>query len=153
MIDSLSYLTPLMFYQIDVMWISGTVPTIPWCPRTQYGNKVFKPANTVFGTNGEWGNGKWVNSRRATLSCVQAALWMVQSISPSVHPSVCLSITHFSLCSHHRVTTKFSLVITNVRSGAHAKGPGQRSKVKVTEVNTQLSRFGTITLVWIHIWL
>ena len=27
-----------------------------------------------------------------------------------------------------------------------------RSKVKVTEVNTQLNRFRTVTLVWIHIW-
>ena len=27
-----------------------------------------------------------------------------------------------------------------------------RSKVKVTEVNTQLSRFRTVTPVWIHIW-
>ena len=32
------------------------------------------------------------------------------------------------------------------------KGQGQRSKVKVTEVNTQLSRFRTLTQVWIHIW-
>ena len=29
---------------------------------------------------------------------------------------------------------------------------GQRSKVKVTDVNTQLSRFRTLTPVWIHIW-
>ena len=27
-----------------------------------------------------------------------------------------------------------------------------RSKVKVTEVNTQLSRFWTVTPVWIHMW-
>ena len=38
------------------------------------------------------------------------------------------------------------------RSDVHAKGQGQRSKVKVTEVNTQLSRFRTQTSVWIHIW-
>ena len=47
---------------------------------------------------------------------------------------------------------KFSGVITNDKSDAHAKGQGQRSKVKVTEVNTQLSCFRTITPVWIHIW-
>ena len=47
---------------------------------------------------------------------------------------------------------KFSGVITNDRSDVHAKGQGQRSKVKVTEVNTQLSRFRTVTPVWIHIW-
>ena len=34
----------------------------------------------------------------------------------------------------------------------HAKGQGQRSEVKVTEVNTQLSCFRTVTPVWIHIW-
>ena len=47
---------------------------------------------------------------------------------------------------------KFSGVITMVKSDVHAKGQGQRSKVKVTEVNTQLSRFRTLTPVWIHIW-
>ena len=47
---------------------------------------------------------------------------------------------------------KFSGVITMVRSYVHAIGQGQRSKVKVTEVNTQLSRFWTLTPVWIHIW-
>ena len=78
----------------------------------------------------------------------QAALWMVQS----VRLSVCSSVTAFWLCSHHRIIMKFSGVITNDRSGVHAKGQGQRSKVKVTEVNTQLSRFRTVTPVWIHIW-
>ena len=42
--------------------------------------------------------------------------------------------------------------ITIDRSDVHAKGQGQRSKVKVTEFNTQLSRFQTVTPVWIHIW-
>ena len=45
-------------------------------------------------------------------------------------PSVCLSV-----------------IITMVRSDVHAKGQGQRSKVKVTEVNTQLSCFRTLTPV------
>ena len=40
------------------------------------------------------------------------------------------------LCSHHRIVMKFSGVITNDKSDVHAKGHGQRSKVKVTEVNT-----------------
>ena len=58
-----------------------------------------------------------------------------------------------SLCSHHCVV-KFSGVITKDRSDVHAKGQGQRSKVKVkvTEVKTQLSHFRTLTPVWIHIW-
>ena len=72
--------------------------------------------------------------------------------SPSVRPSLCLSVTPFSPCSHHRIIMKFSGVITMVRSDVHAKGQGQRSKVKVTEVNTQLSRFRTLTPVWIHNW-
>ena len=71
---------------------------------------------------------------------------------PSVCPSVCPSVTPFWLCSHHRIIMKFSGVITNDRSDVHEKGQGQRSKVKVTEVNTQLSRFRTVTPVWIHIW-
>ena len=81
-------------------------------------------------------------------SCDQAALQMVFSVRLSVR----LSVTPFSPCSHHRIIMKFSGVITMVKSDVHAKGQGQRSKVKVTEVNTQLSRFRTLTPVWIHIW-
>ena len=93
---------------------------------------------------------------RNIFSCDQAAIWLVQSVRLSVclsvRPSVCLSVTPFSPCSHHRIIMKFSGVITMVKSDVHAKGQGQRSKVKVTEVNTQLSRFRTLTPVWIHIW-
>ena len=85
-------------------------------------------------------------------SCDQAALQMVFSVCLSVCPSVCPSVTPFSPCSHHRIIMKFSGVITMVKSDVHAKSQGQRSKVKVTEVNTQLSRFRTLTPVWIHIW-
>ena len=101
----------------------------------------------------------WVHISSASspvFSCDQAALWMVQSVRPSVCPSVCpsvrLSVTPFWLCSHHRIIMKFSGVITSDRSDVHAKGQGQRSKVKVTEVTTQLNRFRTVTPVWIHIW-
>ena len=68
--------------------------------------------------------------------------------------SVCLSVpvTPFPLCSHYGIIMKFSGVITNDRSGVYAKVQGQRSKVKVTEVKTQISCFGTITPVWFHIW-
>ena len=92
-----------------------------------------------------------VNYVRATsfiFSCDQAALWMVFS----VRRSVCLSITTFWLCSHNRIVMKFSGAITNDKSDVHAKGQGQRSKVKVTEVMTPFSRFRTVTPVWIHIW-
>ena len=71
---------------------------------------------------------------------------------PSVRQSVRLSVTPFWLCSHHRIIMKFSGVITNDQRKVHAKGQGQRSKVKVTEVTTQLNRFRTVTPVWIHIW-
>ena len=71
---------------------------------------------------------------------------------PSVRLSVCPSVTPFWLCSHHRIIMKFSGVITNDQSKVHAKGQGQRSKVKVTEVTTHLNRFRTVTRVWIHIW-
>ena len=92
------------------------------------------------------------NSIVPLFSCDQAALWMVFSVRLSVCLSVCLSVTPFWLCSHHRIIMKFSGVITNDKSDVHAKGQGQRSKVKVTEVNTQLNRFRTVTPLWIYIW-
>ena len=78
-------------------------------------------------------------------SCDQAALWMVFS----VRLSICPSVTPFWLCSHHRIIMKFSGVFTKDQGKAHAKGHGQRSKIKVTN---QLNRFRTVTPVWIHIW-
>ena len=74
------------------------------------------------------------------------------SIYGSVRPSVRLSVTPFWLCSHHHIIMKFSGGITNDRSDVRAKGQGQKSKVKVTEVNTHFSRFQTVTPLWIHIW-
>ena len=64
------------------------------------------------------------------------------------HPSV----TPFSLCPHHRIIMKFSGGITNDQGKVHAKGQGQRSKVKVTEGTTQLNHFRPVTSVWIHLW-
>ena len=82
--------------------------------------------------------------------------WYFPSVCPSVCLSVCPSVrpsvTPFWLCSHHGIIMKFSGVITNDRSDVHAKGQGQRSKVKVTEVTTQLYRFRTVTPVLIHVW-
>ena len=89
-------------------------------------------------------------------SCDQAALQMVFSVCLSVRPCVCLSVcpsvTPFWLCSLHRIIMKFSGVITSDRSDVLAKVQGQRSKIKVTEVTTQLYRFRTVTPVWIHVW-
>ena len=73
------------------------------------------------------------------------------SVRLSFRPSVCLPVTPFLLCSHHRIIMKFYQVITNDRNNVHAKGQGKMSKVKVTEVKTQLSRFQTETPLWIHI--
>ena len=71
----------------------------------------------------------------------------------SVRMSVCPSVCHtFSLCYPHHIIMKFSGVITKDQSKVHPKGQGQRSKVKVTEVKTQLNGFWTVTPVWIHIW-
>ena len=78
--------------------------------------------------------------------------------SPSVCPSVCLSVRRLSVCHtfltmfpssyHHEIFRSYY----QWQSDVHAKGQSQRSKVKVTEVTTQLSRFRTVTPVWIHIW-
>ena len=78
--------------------------------------------------------------------------WYFLSVCLSVCLSVRLSVTPFWLCSHHRIIMKFSGVITTDQGNVHAKGQGQRSKVKVTEVTTQLRRFRTVTPVWINIW-
>ena len=78
--------------------------------------------------------------------------WFSPSVRLSVCLSVCLSVTPFWLCYPHRIIMKFSGVITKDQGKVHAKGQGQRSKVKVTEVTTQLNRFRTVTPVWIHIW-
>ena len=86
-------------------------------------------------------------------SCDQAALRTLQSVRLSARPSVCLSVCDtFSPCSCHCIITKFSELITIGKSDVHAKGQGQRSKVKVTEVLTPLSRFWTVTPVGMHIW-
>ena len=77
-------------------------------------------------------------------SCDQAAVWMVLS--------VCLSITPFWLCCHHCIIMKFSGVTTNYKTAVHAKGHGQRPKVKVTEVRTQFIPFWIVTPVCFFIW-
>ena len=75
--------------------------------------------------------------------------WMGYSFTDLGAEGVVVLWTPCSPCSHHRIIMKFSGVITNDKSDVHAKGQGQRSKVKVT---TQLNRFRTVTPVWIHIW-
>ena len=72
-------------------------------------------------------------------SCDQAAIWLVQSVHLSVRPSVCLSVTPFSPCSHHRIIMKFSGEITNDKSNVHAKGQGQRSRSQRSTPNLTVS--------------
>ena len=91
-------------------------------------------------------------SKSMIFSCDQAAYRTLLSVCLSVRPSV----TPFSLCSHHRIITKFSGVFTIGRRDVHAKG--QRSKVKVARdkkspILTQIGRFRTVTPVWIYQWL
>ena len=114
-------------------------------------------------TRGTYQN-TWMYNWKASYSFIQKFLaatkqryeWFSPSVRPSVcpsvRPSVCPSVTSFWLCSHNRIIMKFSGVITSNRSDVHAKGQGQRSKVKVTEVTTQPNHFRTVTPVWIHIW-
>ena len=96
-----------------------------------------------------WG---WRDHKSFLAATKQLYKWYFPSLCPSVRLSVRLSVTPFWLCSHHRIIMKFSGVITNDQRKVHAKGQGQRSKVKVTEVTTQLNSFRTVTPVWIHIW-
>ena len=66
--------------------------------------------------------------------------------------SVCLSVCHtfltmFPSSYHHKIFRSYY----QWQKWYPWKGQGQRSKVKVTEVTTQLNRFRTVTPVWIHI--
>ena len=88
----------------------------------------------------------------ATYIFLAATKQLLEHFFLSVCLSVRPSVTPFSLCSHHRIILKFSGVITIDRRYVHAKGQGQRSKVKVTNVMTPLSRFRTVPPVWIYTW-
>ena len=113
----------------------GPNPEIPASPVIQ-----LRPRPVKFG------------SGLGSIPLLAATKQLFEWFSPSVCLSARPSVTPFWLCSHHRIILKFSGVITNDRSNVHAKGRGQRSKVKVTEVNNQLSHFRTVTPVWIQIW-
>ena len=95
----------------------------------------------------------WRRQERRSKYAVQLASWQLRSNSPktSVRLSVCLSVcdtlfTMFLSSYHHEI----------FRSYYHWQKwcpcERSRSKVKVTEVMIPLSRFRTVTPVWIHIW-
>ena len=80
-------------------------------------------------------------------SCNQAALWMVQSVRPSGCPSVRHTfLTMFSSSYHHEIFRSY------YQWQKWRPYKRSRSKVKVTEVTTELNRFRTVTPVWILIW-
>ena len=82
-------------------------------------------------------------------SCDQAALWIVQSVRPSVRPSVCHTfLTMYPSSHHHEIFRSYY----QWQKWRPCKRLRSEVKVKVTEVNTQLSRFRTVNLVWTHIW-
>ena len=90
-------------------------------------------------------------------SCDQAALWMVQSVCPSVRPSVCLSVrpsvchtflTMFPSSYHHEIFRSYyqrQKWRPCKRSRSEVKGQGHRG-------HDPNFRFRTVTPVWIHIW-
>ena len=74
------------------------------------------------------------------------------SVRPSVCHSVRLSVCHtfltmFPSSYHHEIFRSY------YQWQKWHPCKRSRSKVKVTEVTTQLNRFRTVTPVWIHIWL
>ena len=118
--------------------------SVKWAPEVEHGkNDMIKE---------EWAEcfliietGRWVH----IFSCNQAAYRTLLSVCPSVCPSICHTFfTMFPSSYYHEIFRSYY----HRPSDVHAKGKGQRSKVKVTEVMTPFSRFRTVTPVWIHIW-
>ena len=73
--------------------------------------------------------------------------WYFPSVRLSVRLSVCHTFfTMFPSSYHHEIFRSYYYG----QKWCWCKR--SRSKVKVTEVNTQLGRFRTLTPVWIHIW-
>ena len=77
----------------------------------------------------------------SVFSCDQAALWMVQFVRLSVCHTF---LTMFPSSYHHKIFRSY------YQWQKWRPCKRSRLKVKVTEVNTKLSR--TVTPVWIHIW-
>ena len=67
--------------------------------------------------------------------------------SPSVRLSVCHTFLTMFLSTYHHEIFRIYYQWQKWRPCKRS-----RSKVKVTEVTTQLNRFRTVTPVWIHIW-
>ena len=71
--------------------------------------------------------------------------------------SVCMSV-RLSVCRSHLfdyvpiIIASWNFQELSPRTRVTPMQKRSRSKVKVTEVTTQLSRFRTVTPVWIHMW-
>ena len=128
--------------------ITGTLDFCMWHLQMKSYHSVFK--NTLGGA-ATWSL-FFVNDIENNTTITVVFLAATKQLYKWYFPYVCPSVTPFWLCSHHRIIMKFSEVVTTDQGKVHAKGQGQRSKVKVTEVTTQLNRFRTVTPVWIHIW-
>ena len=75
--------------------------------------------------------------------------WYFPSVRLSVCPSVCHTLfTMFPSSYHHEIFKSYY----HGQKWCPCKRSRSKVKVMVTEVNTQLSRFRTLTPVWIHIW-
>ena len=127
-------------------------------PRTQNGQNQNRPLGLFLNLVHAWyivSHADWLfevmgqksmckhQTKWRVFSCDQAAIWLVQSVCLSVCLSVCPSVCHtfftmFPSSYHHEI----------FRSYYHGQKwcpcKRSRSKVKVTEVNTQLSRFRTL---------
>ena len=89
------------------------------------------------------------------LELLAATKQLYEWFSPSVRLSVCTSVR---LCVRHTFLTMFpssyhpEIFRSYYQWQKWCPCKRSRSKVKVTEVKTQLSRFRTVTPVWIDIW-
>ena len=96
---------------------------------------------------------KWRIRKNEIFSCDQAALWMVQSVCPSVclsvRPSICHTfLTMFPSSYHHEIFRSYyqwQKWRPCKRSRSEVKGQGHRG-------HDPNFRFRTVTPVWMHIW-
>ena len=86
-------------------------------------------------------------NRWLVLHFLAATKQLLEHFCPSVRLYVRPSVTPFHYVPIIVSSWNFQEVLPMTKSDVHAKDQGQRSKVKVTEVKTQLSRFRTVTPV------
>ena len=145
----------------DFVIFLASVDDTPWWKKHLGLIKMANILQITFSNGSSFKKMLWLKFYNIFLAATKQLYWW---FSPSVCLSVCLSVSHsvclpvtpFSLCALRGITMNFSgqewLPMTEVMYMQNAKGQGQRLKVKLTEVKSQLCRFRTITLVWFHIW-